>query len=275
MTEPVSQHSFLGATARWTAAVRAQETARADALFADPWAAALAGEEGLAWLEQRGGSALPIVIRTRYFDDALLRATAGPNMRQVVLVGAGMDTRAYRLDWPEGMRLFELDQTPVLADKAEALAAAGAQPRCRRTAVAVDLTQDWPAALLASGFDPRQPSAWLLEGLLFYLPSQTGAALLTQVSGLAAPGSWLGFDVVNSATFTSPYTKAWVEMQASYGAPWIGALDDPEGLLAPLGWSVSLSQPGAEDANYGRWTLPVIPVRMPNMPHNWYILAQK
>jgi methyltransferase (TIGR00027 family) len=267
--------SLLGATAFWTAAVRAQESARDDCLFNDPWAAALAGEEGKRWLEQRGGSAVPIAIRTRYFDDFLQRVAQQRGIRQVALVGAGLDTRAFRLVWPPGTRVFELDQAPVLEHKARVLAEAGAQPACRRAAITGDLTGSWQDALIASGYNPGEPSAWLLEGLLFYLPTETIARLLVQVSGLAAPGSWLGCDVINSATLTSPWTKAWIDMQAGYGAPWIGTLDDPQGLLAPLGWSVSLSQPGAADAHYGRWTLPVIPVQMPDMPHNWYVTAEK
>jgi hypothetical protein len=85
----------------------------------------------------------------------------------------------------------------------------------------------------------------------------------------------MGFDIVNGATFTSPITKAWVEMQAQQGAPWVGFLDDPEAVLSALGWQAQLTQPGAEDANFGRWTLPVIPVKMANMPHNWYVTARK
>lgn len=275
MADQSSQASFLGATAFWTAAVRAQESARADCLFNDPWAAVLAGEKGLHWLEQRGANTIAIVIRTRFFDEFLLRVTQQEGIGQVVLVAAGLDTRAFRLPWPAGTRLYELDQAPVLEHKTHVLAEVGAQPQCQREAISVDLAASWSDVLMARGFDLRTPSAWLLEGLTFYLPSELTARLLQDVSRLAAPGSWLGFDAVNGVMLTSLITKAWVEMQASYGAPWIGTLDDPEGFLAPLGWSVSLSQPGAEDANYGRWILPVIPLRAPNLPHNWYIAARK
>lgn len=275
MTGQTSQKSFLGATAFWTAAVRAQESNRADRLFNDPWAAVMAGEEGLHWLEQRGASTIAIVVRTRFFDEFLLRVTHQEGIRQVVLVAAGLDTRAYRLAWSPGVSLFELDQTPVLEHKSQVLVEAGAQPACRRVAISVNLAGSWQDALVARGFDPRAPSAWLMEGLTFYLPNEITARLLSAASSLAAPGSWLGFDAINGVTLTSPITKAWIAMQASYGAPWIGTLDDPEGFLAPLGWSISLSQPGAEDANYGRWTLPVIPLRAPNLPHNWYVTAQK
>lgn len=275
MSEKSISSQSLGNTARWTASARAQESAREDHIFYDPWAAALAGEQGAEWLTQRSGHVAPMVIRTRYFDEFLQRVAGEQAIRQVVLGAAGLDTRAYRLNWPEGTRLFELDQPAVLQYKAEVLQAAGAQPTCQRRAVPVDLTTDWGQQLAACGFDAAQPSAWLLEGILFYLTNESITQILDTVSRLSAPGSWLGFDIVNGVTLTSPITHAWIEMQAQMGAPWIGTMEDPEAFLAERGWKASLTQPGSPDANYGRWTLPVIPVKLPNFPHNWYVTAVK
>ncbi len=278
MNENPSEKTSLAATARWTAAARAGESAREDALFTDPWAAALAGEEGAQWLARQAGSPMgtaPMVIRTRFFDDYLPNAAIQHGIRQVVILAAGLDTRAYRKSWPSGTRLFELDQATVLQYKEQVLRAAGAQPACDRRGIPGDLTGPWSAALVASGFDPRQPSAWLLEGFLFYLPSESIIQVLDRVTQLSAPGSQLGFDIINGLTLTSPITKAWIEMQARQGAPWLGSIDDPEALLAGRGWRAALTQPGAPDANYGRWSLPVIPVKMPDMPHNWYVTAFK
>ncbi len=98
--------------------------------------------------------------------------------------------------------------------------------------MAIDLTGPWPAALIDAGFDPCQPSGWLLEGFLFYLPNDRVTRLLDQVTSLAAPGSWLGFDIVNAITLTFPLTRPWVEMQAQAGAPWLGTMEDPVGFLA-------------------------------------------
>ncbi len=275
MTEPATFDSALGATSRWTASARALESAREDALFHDPWATALAGEVGATWLAERQGNVTPMIIRTRYFDDFLLRVTGQEGIRQVVILAAGLDTRAYRLDWPAQACLFELDQPEVLAYKQRVLDAAGAQPRCARVAIGADLRLPWQEKLTAAGYDALQPSAWLLEGFLFYLPGESITRLLGAVSALASPGSWMGFDIVNSITLTSPYTKAWIEMQAQNGAPWIGSLDDPEAFLSERGWQAQLSQPGAPEANYGRWTLPTYPVKAPGLPHNWYVTAKK
>ncbi len=265
----------LEATARWTAAVRAAEDARSDRLFDDPWADALAGPEGRSWIDQRPqDSVVPIVLRTRYFDDWLGSITEHDGIRQVVLVAAGLDTRAYRLSWPDQTRLFELDQPAVLRHKEGILAATGAVSRCSRRAVEVDLTGGWTAALLEAGFDRARPSGWLLEGFLFYIPGDDITRLLDAVTDLAAPGSHLGFDIINGQMLTSSWTRSWVEMQAQAGAPWIGTMDDPMGFLAERGWRAAMTQAGQPDANHGRWILPVLPTTMPEMPHNWYVTAQ-
>ena len=125
----------LAVTAQFTAAARARESERPDALFSDPWATRLAGEEGFAWLEKLGpASALWPVVRTRFLDD-LLREDPP---RQVVILAAGLDTRAYRLPWAPEICLFELDQTRVLERKHRVLREAGAVAHCRRTAIAAD-----------------------------------------------------------------------------------------------------------------------------------------
>ena len=265
----------LASTARWTAAARAHESERSDRLFFDPWAAALAGEEGAAWMAGRtADKILPMVVRTRFFDDFLLRATAEAGLRQVVMLAAGLDTRAYRLEWPEGTQVFELDQPAVLSHKEAVLSAAGARPACARAAVCADLTGDWQVLLAGAGFDPAAPAVFLLEGFLFYLPDAALEAVLEQVCAAAAPGSMLGFDVVNHLTLTHPLTQAWVAMQAAAGAPWLGGLDDPEEFLRRRGWRAEMTQIGQPDAIYGR-SFPAIPVRMAGIPHNWYVTARK
>lgn len=275
MPEPDTS-MFLEATAYWTASVRAAEHARDDRLVDDPWAEALAGEVGAAWIATRTADwIVPIVLRTRYFDDCLKRVVTEENIHQVVLMAAGLDTRAYRLAWPEKTHLFELDQPAILDYKARILANAQAQPTCRRTAIGVDLASPWKAKLLEVGFDDEAPTAWLLEGFLFYLPNEVLAHILDTVIAFAAPGSWMGFDIINSTMLTHPLTKGWIEMQAASGAPWIGTLDDPGGYLAARGWAASLTQAGQPDASYGRWPHPVLPTMMPNVPHNWFVTARK
>lgn len=267
----------LAVTARWIAAVRAQESRRPDRLLDDPWAAGLAGAEGEEWLHGRAGSPglVVIAIRARFFDDFLQRVTATEGITQVVLVAAGLDTRGYRLSWPARVRVFELDQPEVLAHKQDILDSAGAKPGCARLPIGVDLAGQWTIPLLDAGFDPQAPSCWLAEGFLFYLPKDRITCILEEVTRLAPAGSRLGFDIVNTATLTHPLTRPWIDMQARLGAPWLGTLDDPARFLAERGWEATLTQPGEPGANYGRWLFPMLAPGLTGAPRNWFVTARR
>ncbi|HEY7956055.1 MAG TPA: SAM-dependent methyltransferase, partial [Polyangia bacterium] len=182
----------VAATSLWVAASRALESERPDALFHDPFARRLAGDEGFVIEEARrkanlarGGHPPSLEIRTRFLDDRIAAALErGP--LQCVLFAAGMDARAYRLPWPPGTRLFELDQPSVLAYKEEKLA--GVAPTCDRRALAIDLRDDFTAALEAGGFDRHAPAIFLVEGLLLYLHEPEVRTLFSRLDALAAPG---------------------------------------------------------------------------------------
>lgn len=131
--------------------------------------------------------------RTRYFDEYFRRA-ADAGVRQVVVLAAGLDSRAYRLDWPAATTIFELDQPQVLDFKRKVLTAHGDQPRAQRREIAVDLRDDWPQALRDSGFDPVKPSAWIAEGLLVYLPAAAQEQLFTGIDGLIGHGSHVAIE---------------------------------------------------------------------------------
>jgi methyltransferase (TIGR00027 family) len=136
-------------------------------------------------------------VRTHFFDAHFAEAvTAG--IRQVVILASGLDSRAYRLDWPAGTKVYEIDQPKVLAYKSATLAANGATPSADRHEVPIDLRQDWPAALVAEGFDPKAPTAWLAEGLLMYLPADAQDRLFTQISELSAPRSRIAVETAAS-----------------------------------------------------------------------------
>lgn len=266
----------VGATARWTAAARALERTRPDALLDDPWAEWLAGEAGMAWLaRQTPGATLPMVLRARFFDDWLRAAAVVADPLQVVLLGAGLETRAWRLPWPSGATVFEVDRVDVLDEKAALLDAAGAVAACRRVPVAADLAGDWRGACLSVGLDAARPVVWLAEGLLFYLPDPLVRDVLRTITSLSVAGSRLGFDIPNSAVLTSPWTRAWIDMQADAGAPWLGTMDDPAAELAAIGWSASVTQPGEGESGHGRWTLPVLPAAARELPHSWYVTAER
>jgi methyltransferase (TIGR00027 family) len=238
-----------------TAASRARESARTDALFVDPWADLLAGSAGREFLQHHEEvltATTPIfVVRHRFFDDFLGDA-AKHGLRQIVVIAAGLDTRAYRLDWPAGTCLYELDQPQVLAYKQEILARAEATPACARVPVAADLKDDWPAILLAAGFRPQTPTVWLAEGLLFYLSEAGARTLLRSMASLSAPDSVLGTDTMSATMLASEERHAWVSLYADSGAPFVFGTDDPEGFVSSCGWNPTIHLGRDLGADYGR-----------------------
>ncbi|HEV7852641.1 MAG TPA: class I SAM-dependent methyltransferase [Mycobacterium sp.] len=195
----------VGATALGVAAARAVETARDDALIRDEFAYLLVATAGPQWAQMASSDPEWIAedeefralhemsrdyqaVRTHYFDD-FFHAAMRAGIRQVVILAAGLDSRAYRLQWPAGTTVFEIDQPKVLEYKTSTLDAHGAQPRARRVPVAVDLRNDWPAALADAGFDAAAPTAWLAEGLLPYLPAEAQDRLFQLVTAHSAAGS--------------------------------------------------------------------------------------
>lgn len=198
--------SSVGATATMVAAARALATAEPDAIIDDPFAADLVRAVGVEFFTRlvngdievpddtaAGGIRLitdTMAVRTRFFDDFFEHATE-TGVRQAVILAAGLDTRPYRLSWPAGTVVYEIDQPEVIAFKTQSMEALGAAPSAERRTVAVDLRDDWPAALRQAGFDTSAPSAWSAEGLLMYLPPDAQDRLFDHITTLSAPGSRL------------------------------------------------------------------------------------
>ncbi|NDZ78780.1 class I SAM-dependent methyltransferase [Streptomyces sp. SID10853] len=256
----------MWATAVGVARVRAKETAREQPLFRDPLASAFATAGGIgpgvpslpsadeAARRRRLGVAFSIVIRTKFLDDLLDRAVTS-GVRQVVLLGAGMDSRAFRMDWPAGTRLFEVDTAEPLGFKAAVLRQEQAVPRCERITVPVDLRDDWPGALAAAGHDPAQPTVWIAEGLLIYLPDDAVQLLLERVGELSAAGSRMGLTLAPRGVVDRFRGDAAPGAAASM---WISEMpEDPVGWLDGLGWEAETFTLRERAEAYGR------PVRTP------------
>jgi len=280
----------VGQTAIGVAKIRARESERDDRLFHDPYAGAfvdaapgalvdagpgvLADAAPGASVDAAPGATVPrqappsettalgaifqarVAIRTRFYDDYLLAACAA-GCRQVVLLAAGMDTRGYRLDWPAGTRLFEIDQPDVLAFKDAVLTARDAVPRCHRVARAADLRQNWAGVLLDSGLRPSERTAWLAEGLLIYLTAEEAGQLLDTTTGLSAPGSTIAFeytDYLSDDAGTSPISHArTMPGMSRLTALWKGGLgaETPD-WLGRHGWRVQTHSIGPVAASYHR-----------------------
>jgi methyltransferase (TIGR00027 family) len=205
--------SSVGATATMIAAGRAMATKDPRGLINDPFAEPLVravgldffvklidGEIDFSTIENASPARTQaiingIVVRTNYFDSYLV-AAADAGVRQVVILASGLDSRAYRLDWPAETVVYEVDQPQVIEFKTTTLAGLGAQPTAERRTVPIDLRYDWPTALQAAGFDPQAPTAWLAEGLLIYLPPEAQDRLFDDITALSAPGSAIGTEFV-------------------------------------------------------------------------------
>lgn len=260
-------NDFVSLTSRIMAAIRAIETQRPDRLFEDPLAAQLAGDEAIASAapkvkeyEDRGTPY--VIVRTRFFDDFLL--SQAMQSRQVVILGAGMDTRAFRLPWFPDTHLYELDRPEVLNTKESLLRNTSA--KCDRHPISIDLRQPWSNLLIAQGYQANIPSVWLVEGLLYYLSETEAHELLKTITNLSATGSLLGADLVNVKLLEDP------DELAKY---WRYGCDDPETLLANYGWKSSVLQPGDEGANFGRYTFKFPPRDVPDVGRCFFVTAKK
>jgi methyltransferase (TIGR00027 family) len=197
--------SSVGATATMVAAARAIASREPDALIDDPFAEPLVravgmdffnrlldGEVGLSGDDDGATRLLTNVmaVRTRFFDDFFLEATAA-GIRQAVILASGLDARGYRLQWPAGTVVYEIDQPKVIEFKNATMASIDAEPTAARRAVSIDLREDWPSALRRNGFDDSRPTAWSAEGLLVYLPPDAQDRLFDDIAALSAPGSRL------------------------------------------------------------------------------------
>ena len=205
----------VGMTAVMVAAARAAETAKDFPLISDPHAELLVAGAGTgAWEYMLDPAFVARVtdedpevgaifvhmanyqdVRTHLFDAFFTTATAA-GVRQVVILASGLDSRAYRLDWPAGTVVYEIDQPKVLEYKSATLADNGVTPSAELRQIAIDLRHDWPEALRAAGFDPSAPTAWLAEGLLMYLPSDAQDLLFERITELSAPGSRIAVETV-------------------------------------------------------------------------------
>lgn len=208
--------SSVGATATAVAVGRALATRAAEPLIDDPFAEPLVRAVGVDFFTRLAGGELDpaevddnsdfgmqrmrdmMGIRTRFFDD-FFAAAAQDGVRQVVILASGLDARGYRLPWPAGTTVFEVDQAAVIDFKTTTLAALGAAPTANLRTVPIDLRHDWPAALRAAGFDPSDPVAWSAEGLLPFLPPDAQDRLLDNITELSPAGSWLATENLRGA----------------------------------------------------------------------------
>jgi methyltransferase (TIGR00027 family) len=274
--------SSVGATATMVATARALATKAPNPLITDPFAEPLVEAAGMDFFTQllRGevnladiepdaadrvaGMINEIALRTKFYDEYFIGA-ADRGIRQAVILASGLDARAYRLPWPAGMTVFELDQPQVIEFKTETLAAVGATPIADRRAVAIDLREDWPTALRDAGFDAGEPTVWSAEGLLAYLPPQAQDRLFDNITAMSAPGSAVATEYLpDFTTFDAQPTRELIETWREHGLDldmpalvFTGERSHVVDYLAGQGWH-PVPLPGRElfSRNGIEWTTP-------------------
>lgn len=267
--------SSVGATATMVAAARALASEGAAPIIDDPFAAPLVRAVGLEFFRRLVDGELDpadaqdgerdlqletdsIAVRTRFFDDFFLNA-ARDGIRQSVILAAGLDARAYRLSWPPGSVVYEVDQPKVVDFKSAAMAGLGATPTADRRTVSVDLRDDWPEALRRSGFDPGKPTSWSAEGLLMYLPPQAQDRLFDNITELSAPGSKLATEFHGDAGRTmseraKQFNQRWANLGCDIdlsGLFFDGERSNVVDYLTGRGWQVTTRERREYFADYG------------------------
>ncbi|TVS84202.1 class I SAM-dependent methyltransferase [Mycobacterium helveticum] len=264
--------SSVGATATAVAASRATASQGPDALLNDPWADPLVRAVGIdTFIKlldgelQRADDPLlnrqamneQITVRTRFFDDFFIQAT-GSGIGQAVILASGLDTRAYRLPWPAGTVVYEIDQPQVIEFKTRTLAGLGAEPAARRRTVAIDLRDDWPAALRAAGFDAGRPTAWSAEGLLVYLPPEAQDRLFDNIAALSAPGSRIATEHMDLRNIPSDWAQKLTERSRRLGSTinlaelfYTGDRNSAAEYLGARGWRVDIQTTERAYAEHG------------------------
>jgi methyltransferase (TIGR00027 family) len=276
----------VGSTALGVAAARAAETDSENPLIRDPFARAFleAAGDGMWSLMANPTKAAELTddtdllahlqvmidfmaVRTAFFDEYFLNAAAS-GVRQVVILAAGLDARAWRLPWPDGTTVYELDQAKVLDFKSTTLQHRGAHPTSRLVSVAIDLRQDWPTALQEAGFDPSRPTAWSAEGLLRYLPARAQDLLFERILALSPSGSWLATNAPADSALDPEWLarqrERWHRLRAAAARVLDTELPADEDLWYPEertdvtewlrehGWDASAITMGEMLARYGR-----------------------
>jgi methyltransferase (TIGR00027 family) len=253
--------SSVGATATAVASSRAMASQGPNPLLDDPWADPLVRAVGIdtfiklidGEIGQTNDPVLnrqamneQITVRTRYFDDFFLQATAS-GIQQAVILASGLDTRAYRLPWPAGTVVYEIDQPEVIEFKTRTLAGLGAEPTSERRTIAIDLRDDWPSALAAAGFDAAKPTAWSAEGLLVYLPPEAQDRLFDNIATLSAPGSRIATEHMDLREIPSDWAERLTERSRRIGSNinlaelfYTGDRNSASEYLAARGWRVDI-----------------------------------
>ncbi|MBK6851108.1 MAG: SAM-dependent methyltransferase [Burkholderiales bacterium] len=225
----------ISETALWVAMYRALETERSDALFRDPWARRMAGSVGERIMRSMPfGEAMgwAMVVRTAVIDE-LVQRCIGRGARCVVNLGAGLDTRAFRLDLPGDLHWIDVDLPEMVAYREENLL--GATPACQHRHIAADLNKPGPLHdVLGEAHEQGGPILVLSEGLLVYLEPAQVAHLAIGLHAEAHARWWIT-DII-SPLLLATVGASWQPRLARAGAALRFAPADSADFFGKLGW---------------------------------------
>ncbi|DBA01744.1 TPA: hypothetical protein N0F65_010154 [Lagenidium giganteum] len=267
----LTDESFPMYTAMITAHLRAMEASRPDAIVVDPFAKELAGDAGLElfaltnkWSAQPDPTTM-LAVRTRSLDEAL--AQRDPKIQQIVILAAGLDTRAYRLETLKKCHVLEVDMCrDVLERKQKIMREANAPLMAKQVDyIVADLTNDfWQTQLIEKGFNPKAPTFWCLEGLLYYLTRDSIVKVIKTIDALSAPTSVMWLDMCGHA-FVNEAAGTLVHLR-------YGENDPLHGVLSLIDWDLELlTKLGEPGTLYGREWQPMT-VSNTNEPILWFFV---
>ncbi|GAB2857539.1 SAM-dependent methyltransferase [Actinoallomurus bryophytorum] len=277
MSRDISEIDAIGRTAFEVAALRAAETRRADRLFEDPYAEMFLDAAGVDAEPTAAKAAFAAImgvqaaVRTRFLDEALVSA-ASSGCRQVVLLAAGMDSRAHRIAWPAGTELFEVDRPAVLRFKQRVLQVHSATAHTGVRAVEADLREDWSAALMEAGFSHGRRTAWLVEGLLYAMDESDAGRLLTEIGDISVHGSVIGFDHIEDS---DALRQALTSISPGLARLWRSGPSDPDTWLRRHGWRPDIRELATVAHTYGRQVHPAYDPDQPGAAHSWLVTATR
>jgi len=273
--------SPFGQTSHWLAVARAVESDRADALFIDPYAKVLAGstkDELHQFFHEhaRPGAEFmflsAVSIRTKYYDNELLNAMHD-GVRQFVILGAGMDTRAFRLPFRSDCTVWELDLPEVFDEKEPKLKELAGHAFCKRRVVPVDLREDWTDTLCRAGFDSSRSAVFIAEGFLVYLSETDVDQLMRRLATVSTADTRLFFDVLSTEVLEFARMQQLRDLLDSVGVPWKFTTRNPEAFFERYGWTAHVTIPGDPEAHFNRWPFPHLSRSVPGIPRIYLCVA--
>lgn len=268
--------SALGNTAIGMSFIRGNESLREDALFYDKLATEIFKTKNERNTDNSSDDSY-IIVRTKFFDDTVSKIIKNIDIEQVAILGIGLDIRFQRLNLNHKLKIFEVDQPEVIQFRQEVIPKLGFNSSNSFVQVGITFSSEKSLTkeLIKNDFDITKKTLWILEGLLYYLKKTEVEILMTEISELSTNESRILCDGINLAFLESKFTQPFLTQMHKKGSGWYFGIDDYTSFFQKFGWETKLTQPGEDEANYGRWRYKVFPLDLNNIPRYLFIESIK